>query len=71
MKWFRFNDRKDTIINLEEVECIQTNMKFEGDSYIYEIKVKTKNSNVHVVKYERVFEGDFTSDFKRLYDMFK
>ena len=70
MKWFKFNDRNDTVINLEEVECIQTDMRFDVSNYIYEIEVKTKSGNIHVVRYERVFEDNFVNDFKKLYDMF-
>ena len=71
MKWFKFDDRRDTVINLEEVECIQTDMRFDVDNYIYEILVKMKSGSVHVARYERVFEEKFISDFKKLYDMFE
>ena len=69
MKWFKFNDYKDTVVDLESVECIQTNMTNDGS--IYQIIIGTKSGSTYIAIYSRSFESDFTSDFVRLYDMFK
>ena len=73
MKWFKFNDCEETVINLESVECVQANTKFDFDidSFIHEITVKTKSGNSYVISYSKVFEDDFTKDFERLYKIFE
>lgn len=62
IRWFKFNDEHGSLVNLEDVECVQPH----GFQLSFEIRLKMKNGNKHIVCYKAEEKDNFEEDVARL-----
>lgn len=62
IRWFKFNDEFESLVNLEDVECVQP---YEFQLSL-EIRLRMKNGNKYVVCYKAKEKDNFEEDIARL-----
>ena len=62
IRWFKFNDELGSLVNLEDVECVQP-YEFQLS---FEIRLRMKNGNKYVVCYKAEEKDNFEEDVARL-----